>query len=130
MSMVLLDGPAKGSYSTTRAPYFLRAVVDANGKADLLDQLVDFPHEDECVYVYQAEPGGHLFDPDMLARTGTFLCSRNGRAAAASGRYLHRGDVDGEQLRETAAWREWTRHEPTDRPLVDVTAPLPPRNAG
>lgn len=129
MSVKLLDGPAKGGYSTTRAPYFLRAVVAANGKVDLLDQLVDFPHDDERVYVYQVEPGSFLFDPDMLARTGTFICSRNGRAAAAGGRYLHRADVDGETLRETAAWRDWCRNEPADRALVDVTASLSPRNA-
>jgi hypothetical protein len=111
--VVLEDGPAAGRYSVRRAPYFLRAVVDRSGRCDLLDQLGDQPMPGETVHVYEAT--GILFDPDTMARMGTFLCPRPG----ASGTYRHRADVDGEQLRETAAWRAWTRAEPADRELLD-----------
>lgn len=112
--VVLEDGPAVGRYSVRRAPYFLRAVVNrATGARDLLDQLEDQPMPGEAVHVYEAI--GHLFDPDLLARTGTFLCPRPG----ASGTYRHRADVDGEQLREAAAWRAWARAQPVDRDLFD-----------
>ena len=112
--VVLEDGPAAGSYSVRRAPFFLRAVVTADGQRDLLDQLQDSPRDDEMVYVYEAEPYS-TFDPDMLARVGTFLCP----PPAASGRYRYRPDVDGEALRSTEAWREWARKEPAPVALLD-----------
>lgn len=111
----LLDGPAAGRFSIRRAPHFLRAVVDRrSGKVDLLDQLNDEPMPYEAVHVYEAEPGS-IFDPDTLARTGTFLCPPPG----AVGRYHHRADVAGEQLRTTGAWRAWARAEPTSVPVLD-----------
>lgn len=114
--VVLEDGPAAGTYSVRRAPYFLRAVTspDGGGRTDLLDQLHDTPMPTERVHVYEAIPGT-LWDPDTLARTGTFLCPPPG----ASGRYRHRPDVDGEQLRDTAAWRAWARAQPAPVPLLD-----------
>ena len=112
--VVLEDGPAAGTYSVRRAPYFLRAVGHASGHTDLLDQLNDEPLETELVYVYEAIPGT-IWDPDTLARTGTFLCPPPG----ASGRYRHRPDVDGEQLRTTAAWRAWARSQPAPVELLD-----------
>jgi hypothetical protein len=104
--VVLGDGPAAGRFSVRRAPYFLRAVVDEYGKVDILDQLNDEPARAELVYVYEAD--GPLFDPDALARTGTFLCP----PPAASGRYRHRPDVDGQTVRTTVAWRAWARAQP------------------
>jgi hypothetical protein len=113
--VVLEDGPAAGRYTVRRAPHFLRAVVSrSDGRVDLLDQLNDEPRPVEAVYVYEAEPGS-IFDPDTLARTGTFLCP----PPAASGRYRHRADVDGEALRTTAAWRAWAREQPATVPLLD-----------
>ncbi len=113
--VVLVDGPAAGTYSVRRAPYFLRAVMNnRSGTRDLLDQLNDEPRPIEAVYVYEAEPGS-LWDPDMLARTGTFICPPPG----AHGRYHHRADVDGEQLRTTAAWRAWARAQPAPAELLD-----------
>lgn len=113
--VVLLDGPAAGTYTVGRAPHFLRAVVSrSDGRVDLLDQLHDEPRPIEAVHVYEAEPGS-IFDPDTLARTGTFLCP----PPAASGRYHHRVDVDGETLRTTSAWREWARAQPATVPLLD-----------
>lgn len=113
--IVLEDGPAAGIYSARRAPHFLRAVVArSDGRVDLLDQLYDEPRPIEDVFVYEAEPGS-VFDPDTLARTGTFLCPPPG----ASGRYHYRADVDGEELRTTAAWRAWARAQPASVPLLD-----------
>ena len=115
--MVLDDGPARGRYSTRRAPHFLRAVVAPDGKVDLLDQLNDGPRVDEVVHVYEAV--GQTFCPDTMARTGfAIICPPPG----ASGTYRHRADVDGEQLRSTEAWRTWCRAQAVDLPLVDVTA--------
>jgi hypothetical protein len=112
--VVLEDGPCAGDYSVRRAPHFLRAVLHASGATDLLDQLNDVPLETEAVCVYEALPGT-IFDPDTLARTGTFLCP----PPAASGRYRHRTDVDGEQVRATGAWRAWARSQPASVPLLD-----------
>lgn len=113
--MVLEDGPAAGTYSAMRAPHYLRAVVSrSDGRVDLLDMLFDDPRPIEDVFVYEAEPGS-IFDPDTLARTGTFICPRPG----ASGRYRHRADVDGEALRTTGAWRAWARAQPATVPLLD-----------
>jgi hypothetical protein len=113
--LVLEDGPAAGRYTVRRAPHFLRAVVhDISGQRDLLDQLNDEPTPNEDVFVYEAVPGT-IFDPDTLARTGTFLCP----PPAASGRYRHRADVDGETLRTTEAWRAWARVQPATVALLD-----------
>jgi len=112
--LILEDGPAAGRFTVRRAPHFLRAVVADDGTIDLLDQLHDQPLRSERLYVYEAVPGS-IFDPDTLARTGTFLCPQ----PAASGRYHHRADVDGETVRTTDAWRSWARTQPATVPLLD-----------
>jgi hypothetical protein len=113
--VVLEDGPAAGRYTVRRAPHFLRAVVSrSDGRVDLLDQLYDEPRPIETVHVYEAAPHS-IFDPDTLSRTGTFLCP----PPAASGRYHHRADVDGESVRTTEAWRAWARAQPATVPLLD-----------
>lgn len=116
--MVLEDGPAAGTFSTRRAPHFLRAVVGRDGVIDLLDQLFDEPLSTESVYVYEAV--GPVSDADSWNRHGTIICPTPG----GSGTYRHRADVDGEQLRSTSAWRDWARAQPSSTPgqaLVDVT---------
>ncbi len=111
--IVLEDGPAAGRFSTTRAPHFLRAVVSrTDGRIDLLDQLYDFPRSIEAVYVYEAT--GPTWDSEHLP-PGTIVCPPPG----ASGTYRHRADVDGEQLREVLAWRDWARAQPAAVPLRD-----------
>lgn len=57
--VVLLDGPAAGTYSVRRAPRLLRAVVNENGITDLLDGLADTPLPTERVHVYEAQAGSH-----------------------------------------------------------------------
>jgi len=93
----LLDGPVKGIYYCKRAPVFLRAVIDANGDKDCLDQINDEPKPTEKVYIYklQGEPGQiHLY--------GTKI-----RGFYAMGDYEHLPDVDGEKLRDNHLWQEW-----------------------
>lgn len=114
--VVLLDGPAAGTYSVRRAPHFLRAVVDRrSGHADLLDQLSDQPTPGEAVYVYEAD--GPTWDSERMVRKGTFVCPPTG----ASGSYRFRFELDGERFRDTAAWREWCRTQPGSDTRYDPT---------
>ena len=97
--LTLRDGPAKGTYMVKRAPIWLRAVVDADGKADVLDQLTDTPSASESVYVYQiVGEVGHVH-LSMANR------KQSGFYVVASYEYLP--DVDGETLRQNAEWRAW-----------------------
>lgn len=113
MSVVtLLDGPAAGEYALRRAPVFLRAVVAANGKRDVLDLLDDTPRPDETVHVYRAVPGTNSMPPDSM-----FICVRDGNGGyrqatgVASGEYHWLPDVDGGTVRATAAWRAWVKEQ-------------------
>ena len=97
----LLDGPAQGNYMGKRAPLFLRAVTtDVAGAtvADVLDQLTDTPAPTERVHVYKLE-----------GAAGMVHLNRGGKGSGfyATGSYRHLPDVDGEALRDTAAWRQW-----------------------
>jgi hypothetical protein len=78
----LLDGPAAIEAEARRAPALVRAVVDADGRIDVLDLLFDEPRPTERVFVYRAVPG-------------------------ASGDYRWMPEVDGEGLRATKDWRAW-----------------------
>lgn len=105
-----LDGPAEGrTMDTRRAPVFLRVVEDrSTGKFDVLDLLDDTPTPSERVFVYQREPGtwGQVF---------ACTRSRRGGGRYEYGSYRHLPGVDGEQLRETSAWRGWTEREDVRR---------------
>lgn len=51
-----IGGPAAGvSLTLGRSPYFIRAVKDAQGKWDALDQLDDKPSPREEIHVYRIE---------------------------------------------------------------------------
>jgi hypothetical protein len=51
--ITFLDGPAEGKQlSLSRAPYFLRVVMDPFGNVDALDQLSDTIRDGEIAYVY------------------------------------------------------------------------------
>lgn len=113
----LLDGPCKGTFMVKRAPIFLRAVktehLFADNKTDVLDQLEDTPAADEKVFVYQR---------DGEAGAVHFLGSKDITGWYATGRYKHLTDVDGEQLRDNAKWREWvTRRIAELEPGATVT---------
>lgn len=130
MTVRFLDGPAEGvSLGLRRAPMFLRVVVSPAGKVDALDQLGDVPMPREAVHVYQGVEG-KLF----TFRGDVFVCVRgpggSQQAGTAAGEYRHRPDVDGELLRDTAAWREWCRAQPEAARLEDPgeparTSPVP-----
>lgn len=93
------DGPCKGAYALGRAPVYLRATIDAQGKADCLDQLTDTPAEGERVHVYrQTEYRGPVIIHMARPRRAIWTHSAD---------YTYLSDVDGEQLRETDAWRAW-----------------------
>jgi hypothetical protein len=112
----LLDGPAKGTYSLRRAPLYLRAVVTAKGKVDVLDMLDDRPRPGERVYVYRADDSPEFPSRFMLSDS-IYVCVRTkdgagAQAGGATGTYRHLPEVDGELVRETAAWRAWVAAQP------------------
>lgn len=105
----LVDGPAAGTHlALRRAPVFLRIVIDRrSGKVDALDELDDTPREGEGLHVYQGDR-----DTLFAFRSDVYVCTSDKRgsltaAGLAKGTYRHLADVDGEQLRDTAAWRAW-----------------------
>lgn len=111
----LLDGPAEGQTLTLRrAPVYLRVVRDPmapeNNKLvkrakdkrlewDALDQLEDEPADGEEIYVYR-----RVSDQGPV-HICTIPRSRSGWYRMAE--YRHVPDVDGEDLRDTVAWRRW-----------------------
>ena len=122
MSVRFLDGPAAGrSLGLRRVPLFLRVTIDRrSGRVDALDQLDDVPMPGEAVHVYQGDR-----ETLMALPQDWIICVRTadgmGRAATGSGDYRHRPDVDGEQLRDTGAWRAWCRAQPEAAELAEAT---------
>lgn len=114
------DGPAvRATLALGRAPIYLRVVVDeTDGKVDALDQLDDTPGPSERVHVYRRRRYGGVI----------FACARGHRKGddhACSGQYViaeyeHLEGIDGEQLRETDAWREWAHSQPEARPKAEA----------
>lgn len=102
MSATFLDGPAAGqSFELHRAPMYVRAVRESLSLSwDVLNEPDDEPNAGEEVHVYECVP-----------ETWTFVFVRPG-GRYESCEYRHRPDVDGELLRETAAWREWATSQP------------------
>lgn len=100
-----VDGPVAGSaLALGRVPIFLRVVISAADRVDALDQVDDMPADDERIHVYELVPGTD--QGVALVRVQT-----RGRGttciAMALADYRHRPDVDGEEFRDTAAWRTW-----------------------
>ena len=123
MSVLFRDGPAADrTLALRRVPIFLRVVIDRHGgRLDALDQLDDEPMPGEGVWVYQAVPG-----TTWALRGDIIVCVRGSggmtQAATARGVYTHRADVDGEQLRDTEAWRAWCREQPE---AAEIPEPVP-----
>lgn len=92
----LNGGPAEGTYMCQRAPRWLRAVVDADGRCDVLDQLTDKPMSTERVHVYQRVGDAHTVHLSMADRR------KSGFYAAAEYEYVP--EVDGETVRDTDEW--------------------------
>ncbi|HEY4411543.1 MAG TPA: hypothetical protein VGN06_00975 [Gaiellaceae bacterium] len=108
MPTTVLDGPAAGvGFTLQRAPMYVRFVLDADAaKWDVLNLLEDEPREQETVHVYEGVPGSFGC---------AYICGR-GRGQYSGYTqwriYRHRPDVDGEALRENAAWRAWAETQP------------------
>jgi hypothetical protein len=98
--MRLVDGPAEGVYAVRRAPLYLRAVVGPRARKDVLDGLDDEPEPKERIHVYQ-----RVGEVSQIHIKG----SRSVSGFYVMAEYRHMADVDGEQLRETKAWRAWCR---------------------
>jgi hypothetical protein len=101
--LTLNDGPCKGTFMVKRAPIFLRAVIDAKGEIDVLDQLDDTPKKTEKIYVYKRIGQASTFHVKMAKR------SELGWYVLAD--YWYMPDVDGEQYRDNATWQLWVADE-------------------
>lgn len=112
--MILEDGPCKGPYMVNRAPDYLRAVINAEGKKDVLDQLSDTPAAGEAIHVYQRRPG-------PVGTASVMLANPRRCVVTVMAEYVHLPDVDGEAFRETAAWRAWaSEQQPVAREWPDA----------
>lgn len=99
----LLDGPAgPRDLWNERATRFLRVVVNAEGKVDCLDQEWDEPTSTETIHVYRLVEGSYH------GRSFVTLAARPRRCInVATGDYQYMPEVDGESVRDNAAWRAW-----------------------
>jgi hypothetical protein len=106
VSAWFVGGPLDGmSLDIGRAPHYLRVVVDEQGNVDALDELDDVPRPGERVAVYVRPGESEAMHVDY----------RDGKRAArwiVNAAYVHLADVEGEDLRDTAAWRAWVRAQP------------------
>jgi hypothetical protein len=95
-------GPANGvTLALRRAPSWLRVVREPDGAWDALDQIDDTPNPVEEIHVYR-----------IVDRRGPVHVCIRGKGRGASGwyqsaTYAHVADIDGEQVRDTLAWRQW-----------------------
>lgn len=98
-----VDGPAAGTRLLLgRAPLFLRAVRDRNGKWDALDQLSDEPKIDEEIVVYRLK-GQPCRIHAQLTINGRRVCQWY-----EGGNYeVVANQPPDDVLRETAAYRTW-----------------------
>lgn len=105
-----VDGPAAGvTLGIRRAPKYLRVVIDKDtGTTDALDQLDDTPAPNEAIHVYRKIPGTSS-GPAHLCYRGK---DRDKSGWYESADYAHLEDVDGEQFRDTEAWRTWAESNP------------------
>lgn len=117
--MKALDGPIAGrELLLHRAPRFLRIVVSPGGVVDALDQLDDVAKPRETIHVYRLASrvvSAHLNFGSIARGTGFYQLAD----------YRYVPEVDGETVRDTAAWRAWCRAQPEAAVDVDE-APAPP----
>lgn len=100
----LLNGPAEGVFAVRRAPYYLRAVVSPNDKRDVLDQLGDEPRPRERVFVYRKVREGTTYHIKFS--------NRHDSGYYPDADYELVEGVDGQDLRDNAAWRAWCLSQP------------------
>lgn len=92
--ITLRDGPAAGTYLVKGAPPLLRAVIDADGKGDVLDNPTDRPEPTERIYAYA-----------RVGEAANVHINKSGFYARADYKYMP--SVDGEKVRNNAAWWAW-----------------------
>jgi hypothetical protein len=101
-----VDGPlADTTLMLRRAPLFLRAVTDAAGKADALDQVDDVPAGDELVHVYRRRGDASV------------VCIRPGGCYAMAS-YVYVPDAFGDELYDTDGWRRWVDGRAREEGLI------------
>lgn len=98
-----LDGPAADTVLMLhRAPHYLRAVKDAGGNWDALDQLTDAPQDDEAIVVYEMVSGP--FKAHVQRRVkGRRVC---GFYEGGEYRVVAEQPSDA-VVRSTSSWRAW-----------------------
>lgn len=114
-----LDGPAADVVLLLgRAPHFLRAVQDAAGKWDALDQLTDEPRPDETVVVYELVRGPWRAHISRSVK-GRRVCSWH-----EGGEYRVLAEQPPDSIvRDRAKWRQWAADEwATRAPAKAITA--------
>lgn len=108
--MILVDGPAKGTYMCKRAPLYLRAVVNDKGGTDALDMPSDAPTDLEAIHVYRRIGGHSMVHLNMADRRMSGFYVR--------AEYEWLPDVDGEYVRETVTWQRWVEEAEAGRILT------------
>ena len=96
--LTLTNGPAAGEYDCNTAPPHLRAVINPEGGKFCLDGPEDRPQENEELHIYRRR--GRPFTANICGR------GRSGTVVMVAEYSLVDG-LDGEQLRDLAAWRLW-----------------------
>lgn len=94
----LIDGPCKDTFMVKAAPLYLRAVITARGKKDVLDQVHDEPEPTESIHVYKREGA---------ASTIHIKGTKGVTGFWAMAQYKHLPDVDGSTMRDSGNWRLW-----------------------
>lgn len=111
-----LDGPAAGvTLMLHRAPHYLRAVRNAAGVWDALDQLGDEPKSNETIVVYEMASGPTRIHLQRRER-GHRVCG-----------WFEGGDYSlvepqpaDDAVRSTTAWRAWVAAQAKARFGMDV----------
>lgn len=106
MSGLFQGGPAnRRELGFGRFPLYLRVVVDAAGKVDVLDQLEDVPAAGETIAVYYRDTAVHVCGRDRVRDSGWLAV------------YVHLPHVDAAalELADTETWRRWAQAQPAER---------------
>lgn len=94
----LKGGPCEGSYMVKRAPVYLRAVVDGEGKKDVLDLVEDTAKDEEQLFIYKLEGEAGVVHLNFGGGKGGWY---------ALGTYHYLPDIEGEPLRNNSEWQKW-----------------------
>lgn len=102
-------GPAhEASLGLSRAPLFLRVVIDQAGKVDALDQLEDRPRAGEMVYVYRRTGDVTHVHLQMAGPGGR---GRRCRWELFAQYQIHEHQPSEATLRDQHRWQEWAQTE-------------------